>query len=100
MTTSPEMRAPRQSCCGCSVMGGMEPVCRAHRDWNDAGSSRSMGSTEATWRRRRCALMALAAEPPAHCRLASGHDLFEMVAYSDCTAATTVDGASRMGRGE
>ena len=27
------------------------------------------------------------AEPPAHCRLVSGHDLFEMVAWSDCTAS-------------
>src|ERR1044071_8947713 len=33
-----------------------------------------------------CAFMTVAAEPPAHCRLASGHDPCEMVAYEDCTA--------------
>jgi len=27
----------------------------------------------------------LTAEPSAHCRLVSGHDLFEMVALFDCT---------------
>jgi len=26
-------------------------------------------------------------EPPAHCRLVSGHDLFEIEAWSDCTAS-------------
>jgi hypothetical protein len=32
-------------------------------------------------------------EPPAHYRLVSGHDLFEMVALSDCTLAMcTADG--------
>src|SRR5712671_2041439 len=56
MTTSPEMRAPRKSSCGEAVMGGTEPVCRAHRSWNDAGSSRSIGNAEATWRRCHCAL--------------------------------------------
>jgi hypothetical protein len=30
----------------------------------------------------------LTTEPPAHIRLVSGHDLFEMVASSDCTAWT------------
>jgi hypothetical protein len=29
----------------------------------------------------------LTAEPPAHCRLVSDHDLFEIVAYLDCTAS-------------
>lgn len=28
----------------------------------------------------------LTAEPPAHCRLVSDHDLFEIVALLDCTA--------------
>jgi hypothetical protein len=28
----------------------------------------------------------LATEPPAHCRLASGHDPFQDVACADCTA--------------
>jgi hypothetical protein len=28
----------------------------------------------------------LTAEPPAHCRLVSDHDLFEIVACFDCTA--------------
>jgi hypothetical protein len=27
----------------------------------------------------------LAAEPPAHCRLVSDHDRFEIVAWKDCT---------------
>jgi len=31
ITKSPEMRAPRSSSCGAAFMGGMEPVCRAHR---------------------------------------------------------------------
>jgi hypothetical protein len=29
----------------------------------------------------------LAAEPPAHCRLTSGHDPLEMVALVDCNLA-------------
>src|SRR5438132_8555270 len=75
MVAAPEMRAPRRSSCGEAFMGGTEPVCRAHRRRNDAGSSRSIGSAGATWRRCHCAFMAEAAEPPAHCRLVSGPDL-------------------------
>src|SRR5438067_8659520 len=86
MVAAPEMRAPRRSSCGEAVMGGTEPVCRAHRRRNDAGSPRSIGSAGATWRRCHCAFMAEAAEPPAHCRLVSGHDPFKMVAWFDCSA--------------
>jgi hypothetical protein len=31
MTSSPEMRVPLRSSCGEALMGGTEPVCRAHR---------------------------------------------------------------------
>ena len=49
-----------------------------------APSSRE-GRAGATWRRVivRCDLTA---EPPAHCRLVSDHDLFEIVVLLDCTA--------------
>jgi hypothetical protein len=35
----------------------------------------------------------LTAEPPAHCRLVSDHDLFETVAYLDFIAATAAGAA-------
>jgi len=69
-------------------MGGMEPVCRARRNGKMARAALSFPDGEcagATWRRGRSAVMTLTAEPPAHCRLVSGHDLCEMVAWLDCT---------------
>ena len=39
----------------------------------------------------------LTTEPPAHCRLVSGHDLFEMVASLNCTPAL---GCAGMASGE
>ena len=40
----------------------------------------------------------LTAEPPAHCRLVSDHDLFEIVALLDCTASLSTD-SELTGRG-
>jgi hypothetical protein len=48
----------------------------ASQVWNDAGSTRSIGYAGATWRRRHFVRNDLTAEPPAHCRLVSSHDLF------------------------
>src|SRR5665213_382909 len=69
MTNSPEMRAPSRSSCGEAVMGGTEPVCRAHRRWNDAGSALFHRVRQGYMAPRHSAFMAAAAEPPAHCRL-------------------------------
>ena len=76
-----------QSCCGCSVMVGREPACRAHLKWEvmRAAPSSREGRAGATWRRV-IVRGDLTAEPPAHCRLVSDHDLFEIVVLLDCTA--------------
>ena len=75
-----------QSCCGCSVMVGREPACRAHLRWEvtRAAPSSREGRAGATWRRV-IVRSDLTAEPPAHCRLVSDHDLFEIVVLLDCT---------------
>lgn len=58
-----------------------------------AASLSRKGCTGATWRRAnvRCDLTA---EPPAHDRLVSDHDPFEIVACLDCTGA---DGGPEFG---
>ena len=48
-----------------------------------APSSRE-GRAGATWRRV-IVRSDLTAEPPAHCRLVSDHDLFEIVVFVNCT---------------
>jgi hypothetical protein len=47
----------------------------------------SLGRAGATWRRSHNVRRDRTTEPPAHYRLVSGHDLFEIVAFSDCTAS-------------
>ncbi len=42
----------------------------------------------------------LTTEPPAHCRLVSGHDLFEIGASSDCTAVISRAGPRSGGKRE
>jgi hypothetical protein len=78
-----------QSCCVDSVMGGMEPECRAHLRWEVMRAApfpaRCAG---ATWRLSVVRLRKTT-EPPAHCRLVSDHDLFEIVALLDCTVPMT-----------
>ena len=85
------MRAPMESCCVDSVMVGREPVCRAHRKWEtDAGSP--LISREGAPGLHGVVVAVrgdLTAEPPAHCRLVSDHDLFEIVVISNCTAANS-----------
>ena len=60
-----------------AVMDEREPVCRAHRRF---GMMRAapvpIGCAGATWRRCHFVRNDLTAEPPAHCRLVSSHDLF------------------------
>src|SRR5438128_2700077 len=69
-----------------AVMGGTEPVCRAHRNWEMvlAAPDFPKGCAGATWRRV-VVRDDLTTEPPAHYRLVSSHDRFKMVAWSDCT---------------
>src|SRR5712692_3386501 len=40
----------------------------------------------------------LTTEPPAHCRLVSGHDLFEIEAWSDCSALISIVGEAIRGK--
>ena len=76
----------------------MEPVCRAHLRWEVMRAApfpaRCAG---ATWRLSVVRLRETT-EPPAHCRLVSDHDLFEIVASLDCTVSMT--GRPDRGRGE
>jgi hypothetical protein len=84
-----------QSCCVDSVMGGMEPVCRAHLRWEVMRAAPfPAGCAGATWRLSVVCLRKTT-EPPAHCRLVSDHDLFEIVALLDCTVSMT----ARLDRG-
>jgi len=66
-------------------MGGTEPVCRAHRKFGmvlaapfPSGAPGLHGAVVIL------CVMTRATEPPAHCRLVSGHDPFEIVASFDC----------------
>ena len=87
-----------QSCCVDSVMGGMEPVCRAHLRWEVMRAAPfPTGCAGATWRLSVVRLRETT-EPPAHCRLVSDHDHFEIVALLDCTVSMT--GRPDRGRGE
>src|ERR1700733_12385920 len=89
MTGSPKMRAPMQSCCCGRVMVRREPVCRAHRMWKLVLAAPSFREgapglhgvvviVRGDW----------TAEPPAHCRLVSDHDLFGIVVISNCSAVS------------
>src|ERR1035441_4009936 len=78
-----------QSCCVDSVMGGMEPVCRAHLRWEVMRAAPfPTGCAGATWLLSVVRLRETT-DPPAHCRLVSDHDLFEIVASLDCTVSMT-----------
>ena len=66
----------------------MEPVCRAHRSW-EHGAGRTLVPSESAPGLHGVVVIVrddLTAEPPAHCRLVSDHDLFEIVVFVDCTA--------------
>src|SRR5258707_14959327 len=80
--------APMQTCWSDVVIGGREPACRAHRNLEGGAGSILFpaGCAGATWRRRRLCVMALTAEPPAHYRLVSDHDLSESWRSSIVTA--------------
>jgi hypothetical protein len=70
----------------CHSRKGAGVPCAPQLDLVRAAPLFHRGCTRATWRRRHRALYDLTTEPPAHIRLVSGHDLFEIVALLDCTA--------------
>jgi hypothetical protein len=65
----------------------MEPACRAHRSWEHGAGSTLIPVESAPGLHGVVVIVRddLTAEPSAHYRLVSGHDLFEMVASLDCT---------------
>ena len=86
------------SCCDGSVMVRREPVCRAHRDWELTRAA--LLSLKGAPRLHGVASLCVGdetTEPPAHCRLVSSHDLFEMVASLDCIAWELVTENARRG---
>src|ERR1700689_363781 len=98
MTGSPKMRAPMQSCCCASVMVRREPVCRAHRMWKMVLAAPSFREGAPGLHGVVVIVRGdLTAEPPAHCRLVSDHDLFEIVVLLDCTARPRGVGVERGG---
>ena len=68
-------------------------MCRAHRDWDLMRAA--LLSQKGAPRLHGVASLCVGGEttePPAHCRLVSSHDLFEMVASLDCIAREVVTG--------
>jgi hypothetical protein len=54
------------------------------------------GCAGATWRRRHLCVVTLTAEPPAHCRLVSDHDLCEIVVCINFTSGAAVQARGRL----
>ena len=65
---------------------------------NDAGSSRFQTGAPGLPGAVAMVRDGMAAEPPAHCRLASDRDLFEIVVIIDCNLSDPHEVASRWGR--
>jgi hypothetical protein len=70
-------------------MGGTEPACRAHRIVGHGAGSTLIPDEVRRGYMASSSLCVddLTAEPPAHVRLLSDHDLCEIVACLDCTPA-------------
>jgi hypothetical protein len=80
-------------------MGGTEPVCREHRWFGMVlAAPRSIGVRRGYLGVASLCVDDLTTEPPAHCRLVSGHDLFRDRAWSDCTASNFYFQRSDMGK--
>ena len=74
-------------------------MCRAHRDWDLTRAV--LLSLKGTPRLHGVASLCVGdetTEPPAHYRLISSHDLFEMVASLDCIAREFVTESGRRWR--
>jgi hypothetical protein len=65
-------------------MGGTEPVCRAHRGWNDAGSPRSIGDAGLHGAVAIVRLWLWLPSPPLTAGSLPATIFFEMVALADC----------------
>ena len=75
-------------------------MCRAHRSWEHGAGSTLIPFENAPGLHGVVVIVRidLTTEPPAHCRLVSDHDLFEIVACLDFTASATAASARREGR--